>query len=319
MSIKEMKAEITALGYEKEMAGLLEKSEFVALLERARRDPKVRVAPAAATPKVNVLLLSEVHEDMKCMLDNSKKMMDVLKKHTYKQNFLCVSEGRSINPCYQGMQIPPDRIIQENGETQTDIEMLDKFLLNMEFIFAVVDGELADGYVFPQNGVVMSKKYFKDRYSYDGWEPLFRKIGINYLDMVDAAFRRDRSTVNGMMAVILTKIIPLFPDINGGAVLANGSFVRYSSFKPILDQMRESRDRDIIRRLEERVRQERREIPQGNLQDVVIIFGALHHPHLSQLIRQSDVLKLDPTSKGGYRKTKRNTKPKKIKKSRRYK
>ncbi len=68
-------------------------------------------------------------------------------------------------------------------------------------------------------------------------------------------------------------------------------------------------DRAILKKLEARVKR------------VVIIFGFLHHRHLSRLIQQSDMLQLDPSSKGGHRlrKTKRNPKPMTRRKRRIYK
>ena len=65
-----------------------------------------------------------------------------------------------------------------------------------------------------------------------------------------------------------------------------------------------------VKRVEEHVRSE----SENYLKDI-IIFGKIHYDNLDSLIQKSDVLKLDSSSKGGKRKTKRKIKLNKRKKS----
>ena len=103
--------------------------------------------------KVNVLLLSEAHNDRRCEIENSRILHDYISKD---RPFLCVSEGHGINPCYQA--IPPDRIIPEYEGRQDNREMLHKFFLMQQLIYGLVTGELKDGTALTDS-VRMSKQF----------------------------------------------------------------------------------------------------------------------------------------------------------------
>ncbi len=54
------------------------------------------------------------------------------------------------------------------------------------------------------------------------------------------AFQKDR-IVFEMTRDILLKLIPLFPEIPLEAIVENGSYVSYLTFRPILHEMGENR------------------------------------------------------------------------------
>jgi len=230
------------------------------------------------------------------------------------RNFLLVSEGRDMNMCYKAIGLPPSRNIQEYGTEQSDIEMLDKFLLQQELVYGIADRHYKHGSRLTDT-ITMSHDFMVERYSQNGFKALLAPLQIDYLAMLDAAFRNDRPTVNKMMKDILNKLVDKFPILL--KPIESAEVVSFHSFLPILDKIRKERDDAIIKKVEDRVRAE---LANGfPLKTVYIVFGQLHHAYLSDLIRKSDILTLDPKSRGGYRKTKRKTIPRKMRKSRRYK
>jgi hypothetical protein len=128
-SIKQIRNEIIEKGYENELSGITEKEELLTLLQKARTTPKQNKSKR----KVNTIILAEHHEDMKCMIKNSKQLMSILVPEGVslaKNKFLLVSEGRGINPCYEAFGLPVERTIQENIDArQTIEEMINKLLL----------------------------------------------------------------------------------------------------------------------------------------------------------------------------------------------
>jgi len=267
--------------------------------------------------KVPVVLLSEIHTDKACAMENVKLLSSLVvpedPRTADERNFLLVSEGRDMNMCYKAIRLPPSRNIQEYGTEQSDIEMLDKFLLQQELVYGIADRRYKHGSRLTDT-ITMSHDFMVERYSQNGFKALLAPLQIDYLAMLDAAFRNDRTTVNKMMKDILNKLVDKFPILL--KPIESAEVVSFHSFLPILDKIRKERDNAIIKKVEDRVRAE---LANGfPLKNVYILFGQLHNANLSDLIRQSDILTLDPKSRGGYR-TKRKTIPRKTRKRRRYK
>jgi hypothetical protein len=254
--------------------------------------------------KVNTILLSEHHADQNCMIRNVNQLMSiVLPKNVplSKSKFLLVSEGRSINPCYEALKLPVARIIIEHDAEQTINEMLDKLLLQQQLIFDVAaNDQKKNGYIIPKTDIVLSKEWFMKRKNSDGFTQLLRMI-VNgnglYERMLDEIFvvPTNIEAVNQIFREILTKIICLLDNSFRrekeilSELIESNKYNKFENFIGLLTYLREKRDRDIIRRVEERVRNE------PSIEVVVIIFGGLHYANLKSLIEQSDILKFDAT------------------------
>ena len=322
--VADIKAEIIALGFETDLHGLTEKSELIDLLLRAR---KVRASAPASLNKIPVVLLGEMHEDIQCSLKNSTILMDVMgikiRKPLSKPEFLLVSEGRGINPCYQALKLPFDRIIVEHPSGQSKTEMLDKFLIMADLLMNVLVGRVkqgtgaAAGHGIPDS-VTIEPRFFINKAKHDGFWPLLQAVasGITlYEQMVAAAFSRNTqfySLFNGILDHLISS--HYLNDVS----MSDDIKHRLQSFISTKDPnylteigtlFRLSRDMDVIRQVEERARSEN-----SKLKVIVIIFGAMHYDNLMRLIQESDVLKVDPKStniKFGGNKKKKAQKSKK--------
>lgn len=321
--IADIKSEITALGFGARLTGLTEKPELISLLLEARR-----AAPAPSSlRKIPLVLFGEIHNDSNCDLKNSLKLLKILgldgnSRMLTRGEFLLISEGRSVNPCYQAFGLPADRIIIEHSSReQSKVEMMDKLILMTNLLMGVAEGTVkrgtgaAVGKGMPDM-VTIGEKFFMDRGEREGYWPLLQAVpdGTNiYKQMVDAAFARNQEEVYSTYNRILSYLIegdylndvPMSDEIKS----ALNSFIQTRDKEKLLqisELFRFSRDALIIKRVEERARREN-----STLKVVVIIFGALHYNNLRRFISESDVLEFDPRSSnieyGGRRKTK-NTK-----------
>lgn len=286
MSVKEIKAEIIKNGYDKELIGLTEKPELDVLLQKSRDRPK---------RKVNTIILSEEHLNEANAITNAECLMGLLTPGSIKmekRKYLLVSEARGINPCYQALRVPVDRILEEHTADQTYEEMIDKLLLHQDLVFDVAAGILNDGDSMGSVDVVISKAWFLRRAIHDGFEPLLTIIGNGlelYDRMLNAAFARDIPTVNQIFKDILERIITI-PDVDERIkqtlrdLIRTNRYIDIDNFSELLTYFREQRDAAIIRKVEERVRTE------PDVEIVIIIFGALHYRNLKLLIKRSDIL-----------------------------
>jgi len=319
--ISDIKSEITALGFGSRLTGLTEKPELISLLLEARRS-----APAPSSlRKIPIVLLGERHNDSECAMENSLKLAKVMgldgkSSMLTRGEFLLISEGRGVNPCYEVLRLPRDRIIIEHPEGQSKVEMMDKLILMTDLLTAVGEGSVKRG-TGAEAGrgipdtITIGEKFFMDRAKNDGYWPLLQAVpdGANiYKQMVDAAFAKNQEEVYSLYNSILSYLIesdylndvPMSDDIKPEL----NSFIQTRDgvkLKQLSELFRLSRDANIIKRVEERARSEN-----STLKVVVIIFGAIHYDNLRRLISESDVLEFDPRSSNieyGGRKT-RNAK-----------
>lgn len=312
--VADIKAEIIALGFETDLPGLTEKSELIDLLLRARK--------SASLNKIPVVLLGEMHEDIQCSLKNSTLLMDVIKPLS-KPEFLLVSEGRGINPCYRALKLPSDRIIVEHPSDQSKTEMLDKFLLMADLLMNVLVGRVkqgtgaAAGHGIPDS-VTIEPRFFMNKAKHDGFWPLLQAVASGttlYEQMVTAAFSRNTqfySLFNGILNHLISSHYLNDVSMSDDIKHMLQSFISTKDPKYLTEigtLFRLSRDMDVIRQVEERARSEN-----SKLKVIVIIFGAMHYDNLMRLIQKSDVLKVDPKStniKFGGNKKKKAQKSKK--------
>jgi hypothetical protein len=329
--VADIKAEITALGFGNRLPGLTEKSELIALLLEARASAPASAAPASLR-KIPVVLLGERHDDVQCGFKNRSTLIDVMgikvKNQLLKHEFLLVSEGRGINPCYQALRLPHDRILVEHPFGQSKAEMLDKLLLMTDLLMGVLKGSVnqgtgaAAGPGIPDS-VTIEPGFFMKRAQHDGYWPLLQAVPNGttiYEQMVDAAFSRNvqqfYSLFNGILGHLLSS--DYLNDVSMSADIKRRlqSFIATRADQQLIELgtlFRLSRDADIIRQVEERARSEN-----STLKVIVIIFGALHYDNIRMLIQRSDVLQVDPRSiniKYGGKKMKKSKKVKKSKKT----
>jgi hypothetical protein len=267
-------------------------------------------APASASAslrKIPVVLLGELHDDVRCGLKNTNILMDVIKNSLSKNDFLLVSEGRGVNPCYRALNLPRDRIIVEHpSSSQSKIEMLDKLLLTTDLLTNVLEGIIkqgtgaAAGRGIPDK-VTINPQFFMDRAKDDGCWALLQAVPPNgiaiYKQMVAAAFSRDKQQFYSLFDVILNYLIDsdYLNDISMSDQIKQRLqlFIitrNLQQFKELGNLFRSSRDEDIIRQVEEKAKSEN-----STLRVIVIIFGALHYDNLRKLIQQSPVLEFDST------------------------
>lgn len=337
--VPDIKAEIIALGFGNRLPGLTEKAELLQLLREARESAPASAASACAAPasapaslrKIPVVLLGEMHEDVRCTLQNRSTLMDIMGinagRPLGRREFLLVSEGRGINPCYRTLNLPHDRIIVEHPSGQSKIEMFDKLILMTDLLMNVLEGNVkqctgaAAGRGIPDS-VTIEPQFFMKRAQYDGYWPLLQAVPNGtaiYEQMVHVAFSGNIPQFYSLFNNILADLIRsgYLDDLSMSAEIK----VRLQSFIATRDKrqfielgtlFRASRDADVIRRVEERARSEN-----STLNVVVIIFGARHYDNLKTLIQRSGVLEVDPRSTNisyGGKKTKKVKNVKKVKK-----
>ena len=276
------------------------------LLDAASASASAPALASASLRKIPVVLLGELHDDVRCGLKNTNILMDVI-KNLRKHEFLLVSEGRGVNPCYRALNLPRDRIIVEHpSSSQSKIEMLDKLLLTTDLLTNVLEGRYkqgtgaAAGRGIPDK-VTINPQFFMDRAKDDGCWALLQAVPPNgiaiYEQMVAAAFSRDKQQFYSLFDVILNYLIDsdYLNDVSMSDQIKQRLqlFIitrNLQQFKELGNLFRSSRDEDIIRQVEEKAKSEN-----STLRVIVIIFGALHYDNLRKLIQQSPVLEFDST------------------------
>jgi hypothetical protein len=277
------------------------------LLDAASASASAPASASASLRKIPVVLLGELHDDVRCGLKNTNILIDVIKNSLSKHEFLLVSEGRGVNPCYRALNLPRDRIIVEHpSSSQSKIEMLDKLLLTTDLLTNVLEGRYkqgtgaAAGRGIPDT-VTINPQFFMDRAKDDGCWALLQAVPPNgiaiYEQMVAAAFSRDKQQFYSLFDVILNYLIDsdYLNDVSMSDQIKQRLqlFIitrNLQQFKELGNLFRSSRDEDIIRQVEEKAKSEN-----STLRVIVIIFGALHYDNLRKLIQQSPVLEFDST------------------------
>jgi hypothetical protein len=271
---------------------------------------KLTLIRSAGRPlrKIPVVLLGEMHNDLQCAKGNLDKLAAIGIQRMTPSQFLLVSEGRCVNPCFRPFvdrfRLPDDRILLEY-HTLTKSLMLDKLLLETNTLQNILDGIVkpgtgaAAGPGIPDSQTV-EPKWFMERAKEEYW-PLLQVVPngtTTYEQMVAAAFSRNtqqfysfyNSILGGLIQSEYLNDIPKSDQIKRRLE----SFIEKRNdidLREVSILFLSSRDEDIIRKVEERARSEN-----STLQMIVIIFGAFHFDNLRTLIRRSDVLEFDARS-----------------------
>jgi hypothetical protein len=266
-----------------------------------KSDIKVATDKLTLIRKIPVVLLGEMHDDFRCAKDNISKLM-AMRVKTTPSHFLLVSEGRGVNPCYEALGLPRDRILFEY-DTLTKSIMLDLLLLTTNTLMGMLDGMVqqgtgaAAGPDIPDSVTIEPKWFIQRAKSF--W-PLLEVVPNGttmYEQMVTAAFSGKTKTQQfySFYNRILDYLIQsdYLNDISMSAQIKRRlqSFIATRDYRALIEVttlFMSSRDADIIRKVEERARSEN-----STLRTIVIIFGAAHYDNLRTLIQRSNVLEFD--------------------------
>ena len=251
--------------------------------------------------KIPVVLLGEMHDDLRCGLENSSKLMAMgVKTPSRKNEFLLVSEGMGVNPCYQALELPRDRVLLEYDGLSKAV-MLDKLLLTTNTLLDLLEGTVSQGTGAAAgpgtpDSMTIEPMWFMERAK--SYWPLLQVVPNGttmYEQMVAAAFSRNTQQFYSLYSGILDYLtqsdylndIPMSAEIKRSLQL----FVATRDDRHLIQVstlFMLSRDAAVIRKVEERARSEN-----STLRTIVIIFGAAHFDNLRTLIQRSDVLEFD--------------------------
>jgi hypothetical protein len=335
MATPDIKAKIKSLAPTRELA-----FQVTQLYEN--EDPRI----AGNTPtlrKIPVVLLGEKHQDAECLLGTMRKLGDAIglgqpKTNMLRRNeFLLISEGSDVNPCYRHLRLPTDRIIIEytpGHSTQCKVTMIDRLILITEMLISVLNGGIkrgtgkTAGQSIPDM-VTINEDFFMDRAERDGWWPLLKSMTNGtkiYKQMVDVAFTHKHEEFYQLYNSILSHLInsDYLNDVSTSDDIkhAMSSFIQTRNpldLKGLSRVFRMSRDVDIIKKVERKAITEN-----STLKVIVIVFGALHYDHLKTLITDSDALEFDTVRSsnilygGKNRKNRKNTKKRKKRITKKY-
>jgi hypothetical protein len=274
------------------------------LLDARKASASAPASAPASLRKIPVVLLGEMHNDLRCAKDNLSKLAAIGIQKTMPSHLLLVSEGRCVNPCFQlfvdrfGLH---DRILLEY-HTLTKSLMLNKLLLETNTLQNILDGKViqgtgaAAGPGIPDSQTV-EPKWFMER-AKEEYGSLLQVVPdgtTTYEQMVAAAFSRNTEQFYSFYNSILGGLIQsdYLNDIPMSEYIKRmlNSFIETKNDRNLREVsilIMSSRDADIIRKVEERARSEN-----STLKTIVIIFGAFHFDNLRTLIQRSDVLEFD--------------------------
>jgi hypothetical protein len=352
--ISDIKAEIISLGFGDRMLGITEKSELIDLLKQARiagntSSASVPTAPTAALKasgvrKIPVLLIGEMHDSTKCLNKIVKKLFSIVGEMAPNEYF-AVSEGKGLNDCYRVLSrnFPEDRIIVEDDKLNKKIA-LNLFLLETQLFIAVATGELKRGRGSKAgpgvpDSVTIDENTFLEK-GRSRFSPILQAMpnGFRiYGELVDAMFNKNMGLFYKLYDQILTFLInsDYLNELTNSVEIKRSlsRFIQskdYNFLREITRKQGDTRDSDIIKRVEQRAIMEN-----SSLKLIIIVFGARHYDNLEELIKKSSVLEFDSrqseivmeggkkiTQKRSYKKRnykkrsykKRNTKSKRVKK-----
>ena len=353
--ISDIKAEIISLGFGDRMLGITEKPELIDLLKQARiagntssaSVPTAAASSAAPTAalkasgfrKIPVVLIGEVHESRKCLNATVRKLFSIVDPMAPNEYF-AVSEGKGLNNCYKMLttKFPEDRIIVEDDKLNKKIA-LNLFLLETQLFIAVATGELKRGRGSKAgpgipDSITIDENSFLEK-GISRFLPILQAMpngSVIYRQLVDAMFKKDMGLFYKLYDQILTFLInsDYLNDLTLSSEIKRSlnMFIQtkdYSFLREITRKQGDTRDSDIIKRVEQRAIMEN-----SSLKLIIIVFGGIHYNNLEELINKSSVLEFDSsqseiireggkknTQKRSYKKRsykKRNTKSKRIKK-----
>lgn len=216
---------------------------------------------------------------------------------------LVFSEGRGINPCYEVLGLPKERILQEYGPVQTKQEQIDRLSLYIELLDRSAQGEDVSG--ADPSGKPVNVKWFMERANKEGFKPMLDAIpggADSYTRLVTYAILHKAEQYNDALVAFLNLILEHFLTAPEDAPLRDIITTirdaplagRRPQLKGIYRNLRELRDESIIRRISERVATE------PAVEIVFLIIGAAHYENMVRLIGESPNLRLSALSNATY-------------------
>jgi hypothetical protein len=346
--ISDIKAEIISLGFGDRMLGITEKSELIDLLKQARiagntssasvpasasAEAPTVTAKASGLRKIPVLLIGEMHESRKCLNTIVRKLFSIVGPMEPNEYF-AVSEGNGLNNCYKMLttKFPEDRIIVEDDKLNKKIA-LNLFLLETQLFIAVATGELKRGRGSKAgpgvpDSVTIDENTFLEK-GRSRFSPILQAMpnGFRiYGELVDAMFNKNMGLFYKLYDQILTFLInsDYLNELTNSVEIKRSlsRFIQskdYNFLREITRKQGDTRDSDIIKRVEQRAIMEN-----SSLKLIIIVFGARHYDNLEELIKKSSVLEFDSRQseivmEGGKKNTQKRSYKKRSYKKRSYK
>ena len=347
--ISDIKAEIISLGFGDRMLGITEKSELIDLLKEARiarnassaSVPTASASSAAPTAalkasgvrKIPVLLIGEMHDSKQSLNKIVRKLFSIVGPMAPNEYF-AVSEGNGLNDCYRVLSrnFPEDRIIIEDDKMNKKIA-LNLFLLETQLFIAVATGELKRGRGSKAgpgipDSITIDENSFLEK-GRSRFLPILQAMpngSVIYRQLVDAMFKKDMGLFYKLYDQILTFLInsDYLNDLTLSSEIKRSlnMFIQtkdYSFLREITRKQGDTRDSDIIKRVEQRAIMEN-----SSLKLIIIVFGAIHYDNLEELIKKSSVLEFDSRQseivmEGGKKNTQKRSYKKRSYKKRSYK
>ena len=251
---------------------------------------------------MSVLLLGELHEDSKSIMENFFEVQKILAskdKLLDSSQYLMVSEGRQLNTAFNPYHPPSGSILLEYEERQSKKEMLIKLLVTVNLLISILNGSYKPGMKcqhIPES-VAITPEFFLERAMHsDGFWNLFDYIedGIEiYIELIQEAFRKNKKNFNESYQDLLEGLIEggflRTIDIGRDIELHIRHFLRIPHNTILLELLQENRDEEIIKKIEHVV-------SKRPLKIIILIFGRSHYDNLEDLIKKSRVLKLHAKS-----------------------
>ena len=254
----------------------------------------------------SVLLLGELHEDSKSIMENFFEIQKILAskdKLLDSSHYLMVSEGRQLNTAFNPYHPPHSSVLIEYGERQTKKEMLIKLLVTVNLLISILNGSYKPGMKckhIPES-VAITPEFFLERAMHtDGFWDIFDSIenGVDiYIELIRAAFRKNKKHFNEYYQGLLRRLISgsFLRTIDIGRDIE--IYIQHFLHLPhrtilveLLEFLQENRDEEIIRKIEHVVSQNHK------IKIIILIFGRSHYDNLEDLIKSSRVLKLHSKS-----------------------
>jgi hypothetical protein len=320
--IKNMKKFLTNRGVS--IRSGTEKSELEALVQQHAETPLVSAsaagggssAPAQPAPQRNVraILLASHHNSLKSSKQNVMVLQTLLEQHLEKnpgltpeevkvdfcRTTLLVSEGRGINTEYSMFGFKPPCVLKEfENDIQSEVEVIDRFLLWLEVFDAVSNGHDIG------NGVAVSeeKNFLRERALNDGYRPMLSRIketpakGIAFFEeFLDIAFECKEKTkpveayeakLQELFTAISQKYLAAKPELQAVVEGIRTAQDRNPLLKEAFERCRNLRDKAIFQKVRVRLAENPR------INTVFVILGKAHYNNFKSLLESDPLFTFD--------------------------
>ena len=271
---------------------------------------------AAAQRKVRAILLASHHNSIASSTQNIMVLQRLLEQHleknpgltpqTAKVDFcrtsLLVSEGRGISAEYTmfGFRVPC--VLQEfETSTQTEVEVIDRFLLMLELFDAISKGDDIG------NGVPVSeeKTFMKERALNDGYRPMLARMKETagegmalFEEFLDVSFecktknkpvQAYEEKLQELLTAVTQKYLAHKPELQAVVEEIRNAPDRKPLLKAAFTRCRNLRDAAIFGKIKDRLAANTR------INTVFIILGKAHYNNFRSLLEADSLFSFDST------------------------